>query len=1417
MLFSIILATVPLTIAGINIVKVYQRDLRESIIHLQEEKASRVAEKTRGFLERATDNLKLIARDEHLLKSGPSYAIDHLSQFLSRIDYLMELSLLNEKGLEKVKVSKLKTDKSIDPQDQSTSPMFQRASRGEIYYGNHYYTSDGKISMTIALPVEKYQGRPVSVMKAKIYLDPLTDLLRKTKIGEKGSTYVMDREEYLVAHPDEKNILLGPFVDRVIAGEEGSLEFENLRGEKHLVVYKPIHELKWGVIVQVPVEEAYKPLGVITRTAIKWALIASALAFVFSFFLTRRLTSPIKRLSNEMAKVSAGNLDIHVEPSTKDEVGQLTLSFNRMIEDLKQSQEAIKEAERKYRNIFENSKEMAYITSVDGQFIDVNQAGAEMLGYSRRDELMRVNIQECYQNPEERKRFQKQVAENGFTKDFEVKLKKKDGTPLDCLITATARKDRKGDIIGYEGTIKDISDRKRMEEELLQRTKELETLYDLSTLINQSLDLDSVLQIAVEKAMSITGFEIGALHILSEDEETLELKHEKGNPAILAEKIQRFKKGEGICGTVVKTKAPLLIHIEGYPTPWVIPFLKDQGIQTLAGIPLLSREKAIGSITLLSRFRRQLTPREVHLLESIGNQIGIALENAKLFSSVEKAKSEWEATFDTVTDLITVRDRDYRILRANRTAFIRYGLRPEEMIGKKCYEILQNRDTPCEGCYINEALKTRRPVSGERESTYLHGVFQYYTYPIRDESGNIVAVVDLAREITEEKKLEREKEVVNNIYKILASSLDVRQVLKAIHSELKRVMDSQRMTLILLDGDKEEFRYCALEKDYEDQELIEGMTYPLKDTFAEEVMKTGNPMIASNIEEIEEGRYWIREKLLKEGIRSFLVFPLNYQGKVFGTMSLGSRMRSSFSERHLDILRQIAPGLAISLQNALLLDEIKGSEERYRTVVEGAHDGICVIGSDNRIKFTNKGLADIYGYSLTELLETDFRNLLDEESRKFIADRFARREKGEKLSPSFELTGVRKDGDVLSLEINARVMKGVKGKIDYIVFVKDVTEKRKMEEQLLQNEKLRALGEMASGVAHDFNNALAAILGNAQLLLYTAQDEETREALKTIEKVAKDSAQTVKRLQEFTRKRTRQELFKVDINSIIRDVIEITKPKWKDEAQKKGLRIDITTRLDEVSGVEANASEMREVLTNILLNAIEAMPEGGRIEIRTFERNQKVHIQIADTGIGMTEGVKKKIFEPFFTTKPFTNTGLGLSVSYGIVKRFGGEIQVQSKVGSGTTFTIVLPASGEKKEEVVSESALHGGRSARILIIDDEETIREVLAKMFSQFNHQVTVAESGEEGIRLFGEKRFDLVLTDLGMPGMSGWEVCKSIKEMEPSIPVGMITGWGLEVDESRKAEAGLDFVITKPFDFDQVMRMVSERIEPIAPTLS
>jgi signal transduction histidine kinase/ActR/RegA family two-component response regulator len=380
---------------------------------------------------------------------------------------------------------------------------------------------------------------------------------------------------------------------------------------------------------------------------------------------------------------------------------------------------------------------------------------------------------------------------------------------------------------------------------------------------------------------------------------------------------------------------------------------------------------------------------------------------------------------------------------------------------------------------------------------------------------------------------------------------------------------------------------------------------------------------------------------------------------------------------------------------------------------------------------------------------------------------------------------------------------------------KTLEELRQAQDQIVQAEKLRAMGEMASGVAHDFNNVLAAILGNIQLILHQLdhlRPEEVRERLRIIEQASKDGAETVRRIQEFTGVKRERDFTLLPINEIIEAVISITQPRWKDQAQKKGIQIELIRKLEDVPPILGNSSELREVFTNIIFNAVDAMPEGGQLTISTQPQTDSwVEVRISDTGIGMTEEVKKRIFDPFFTTKGVTNSGLGMSVSYGIIKRHGGEILIESEPGKGTTFILHLPIGfGEKEIEEKVLKPIKEVRPARILVIDDEDSVRDILSRMLKVKGHQVVVASDGEEGIERFKNETFDLVFTDLGMPKISGWEVGKTIKGMNPKVPIVMITGWGMELNREKMNESGIDLIVSKPFQFDQVVELVSEAMD-------
>jgi PAS domain S-box-containing protein len=378
------------------------------------------------------------------------------------------------------------------------------------------------------------------------------------------------------------------------------------------------------------------------------------------------------------------------------------------------------------------------------------------------------------------------------------------------------------------------------------------------------------------------------------------------------------------------------------------------------------------------------------------------------------------------------------------------------------------------------------------------------------------------------------------------------------------------------------------------------------------------------------------------------------------------------------------------------------------------------------------------------------------------------------------------------------------------------------QDKLVQSEKLHALGELAAGVAHDFNNVLGAILGRAQLLKKKLEDgNELRKHAEIIEKAANDGAETVRRIQEIGRQEKTDDFVPVSVHEILQDVVDLTVPRWRDRTRAENRPVDLELEpwLSATPMVSGNPHELREVLINLVHNAVDAMPEGGTIKLRARIEGSaadRVVIEIVDQGTGMPAPVKAKIFDPFFTTKGKHGTGLGLSVSYSIVQRHGGDLDVESVTEgeqTGTTFRISLPRLMGHEEPaapaVERERSAGDDDRARVLVIDDEENIREILTDILETGDHVVVTAADGPEGLSRLDDGGFDLVVTDLGLPGMSGYEVASRVKERFPDMPVGLVTGWASTLDEDAAKENGVDLVLSKPFRFDQVLKLVDEAL--------
>lgn len=493
------------------------------------------------------------------------------------------------------------------------------------------------------------------------------------------------------------------------------------------------------------------------------------------------------------------------------------------------------------------------------------------------------------------------------------------------------------------------------------------------------------------------------------------------------------------------------------------------------------------------------------------------------------------------------------------------------------------------------------------------------------------------------------------------------------------------------------------------------------------------------------------------------------------------------------------------------LSELRAAEAAAREqrsylvkLIEHANDAILAFSTSGRLIWFNEQLARQSGYSRAELEAGDFRLFVFGDQKKLAIERFARALEGE--AQTYEMNVVRKSGETRLLLITHTPIYD-EGRVTSILSIaRDITEERTARERAAQADKLRALGQLASGVAHNFNNILAAILGHAQLIKRDCRDDRIVARVDIIEHAALDGAQTVRRIQAFGAQQKESASDEVEISQLIQDSSNLTRTRWFDEAQARGLHYDVAFECQPMPLVAGSASELREVFVNIILNGLDAMPQGGRMHVTTETRGGFAHVSFADDGIGMTAEICDRIFEPFFTTKGANGTGLGLAVSHSIIERHGGRIEVVSSPGRGTTFTVSLPLVDAIDRCEPGESAPLA-RIANVLVVDDDQRVREALVGMLSSSGHRTDHAGSGREALEKLERDRFDLVLTDLSMPEMDGWAVAGEVRRRWPDVKVVLITGHSVPTETVDNNRDLVSEVMLKPIRFDDLSSTMSD----------
>jgi len=523
-----------------------------------------------------------------------------------------------------------------------------------------------------------------------------------------------------------------------------------------------------------------------------------------------------------------------------------------------------------------------------------------------------------------------------------------------------------------------------------------------------------------------------------------------------------------------------------------------------------------------------------------------------------------------------------------------------------------------------------------------------------------------------------------------------------------------------------------------------------------------------------------------------------------GTLVVNNRASGRvIDRREHELLEMLAEYLAIALRNARLYGQIAETKRSLEQLIASAGDAIVSVdAASDRIEGWNPAAERIFGLSSAEAFGRPIGDVLNAGD---YEDGKRRLGSGGSLC-AFETMVVSGPSAGASLAVTLSTGAG-----HLIAIVRDVTAQREREQQLHQSEKLTALGQLAGGIAHDFNNLLQAILGYALMKQTPGNVEFVKRSLAVVEAAAIDGSETVRRIQQFARLRPEEQFVPVDVNRVVSDAVAITRPRWDEKHARGRHPLHLELDLGDVPTISGRPAALTEVMTNLILNAMDAMAEGGTLTITTRRgRDGTAVIRVRDTGVGMPEAARRRIFEPFFSTKGESGSGLGLAMAYSIVKRHGGEIEVESRPGEGATFTLVFAGETPVAHATPWVEPRTARRAARVLLVDDEPAVRDALADLLASTGHTVTPVAGGQAALAEFVPGRFDAVISNLGMAGMNGWELAERLRTADPNVTILFVTGWGLREEEmSRMEDLRVSRCLFKPVRSDELDAAVRDAI--------
>lgn len=807
-------------------------------------------------------------------------------------------------------------------------------------------------------------------------------------------------------------------------------------------------------------------------------------------------------------------------------------------------------------------------------------------------------------------------------------------------------------------------------------------------------------------------------------------------------------------------------------------------IQSMLNIPF-----SHGVFVLRSDAVAAFSQQDIRFIEQIVEILSLGISRSDDLTQKEAQYQELEDVYRYTPIALFMIDRDLRLLRFNQRLAELNGLK-EQDLGRTLYEIIPDQIQTREKHFKNVfesakpalyvKLQGHTPQDPKTLKTWLASY-----YPLKSKTGEVDRILGAVVDITE---LENTQEKLKKSEaQLLKSETDLRQILADVPIGII-LTDSKAMikqtnpaALELLGLTEDELLGKTALDPYWNVIDEDGVIFAQEDFPIPTAIRTGQ-----SVNNVYMGVY--RPKTQD---RIDLLVNAEVQKD-----NAGQVQTVVCSFMNITELKQTTKALQESKN---LLNQAQNM----------AHLGSWTLDVETHQVHLSDELCKIYGFELSENVTT-FERILeivhpnDQQSIRDNTQNMAKAGIGEHT----EFRIVRPNGDIIYLYSQAQAITNSEGQTTSLIgIVQDITTQKQLDAERQHTQRLRALGEMAAGISHNLNNLLTGILGPAQMLQITQQDPQIQEEIDTILTAGLRARDIVQRLNKGWRT-DNETLEPININQVIQEAIRTTRPRWKDEPESRGIYIDLIPHLtNDISPIQGTQAELNDIIVNMIFNAVDAMPKGGKIALTTTQTTNYVRLLISDTGTGMSAETLERIFDPFFTTKGEVGTGLGLSTVYGTIKRWGGNISVTSTLKKGTTFTLDFVIAQDDTHEVpIRQQHKYTNNKGRILLVEDEEVVARVLSRALSL--HHIDIVTSGPKALELFKPNQYDILITDLGLPHLSGDQLAQKLREQDPTLITILVSGWDLLPNDPRRKD--FNFFVQKPFhDLDHFRQMITDAL--------